>query len=88
MAILARAGEDPVAGTASSMSQVKWRFDRQASEDLAEELGRQHLGHVERGYISRELARCVRGWNHDAASATALARHGQTEWHRDSTATW
>ena len=61
MAILARAGEGPVAETASSMSQVKWRFEPgDQNGDLAENFERLTSAFVERGYISEELARRAR----------------------------
>jgi D-ribulokinase len=61
MAILARAGEGSVAEAASSMSQVKWRFEPgDQNGELAENFERLTSAFVERGYISEELARRAR----------------------------
>jgi D-ribulokinase len=61
MAILARAGEGSVAEAASSMSQVKWRFEPgDQNGELAENFERLTSAFVERGYISEELARHAR----------------------------
>jgi hypothetical protein len=61
MAILARAGEGSVTETASSMSQVKWRFEPgDQNGELTENFERLTSAFVERGYISEELARRAR----------------------------
>ena len=61
MAILAHAGKGSVAEAASSMSQVKWRFEPgDQSGKLAENFERLTTAFVERGYISEELARAAK----------------------------
>ena len=61
MAILARAGEGPVAETASRMSQTRWEFEPSSENGkLAENFERMTSAFVEAGYISDDLARNAR----------------------------